>query len=557
MRSLRPWQAEALIKARNWLLVERSDRHFLINAAPGAGKTLASCAIAKMLLDEGEIDRVIVIAPRTEVVNQWAGDFKLFTGRHILKVTGAQSSIDELDMDVCATWHAIQGLLDGFQAICKNNKVLVICDEHHHAAVEAVWGKGAESAFTEAKFVILLTGTPIRSDGLTTTWLAYDETGRIDHPDGGTYTLTYGQAVELEYCRPITFHRHEGNFSISIDNKDAIKVSSKSTPKLDESLGRIAPLQRALKFYALACLPIYEADGETPSRDSFQSSMLEYASHKLSDLRDRMPEAGGLIIAPNIEMAKYMAKILEIIEGEKPSIVHSHNQASENAIRAFKASATKRWLVSVAMVSEGVDIPRLRILVYLPNARTELSFRQAMGRVVRTFGPNDDTRAYVVMPSLDIFEAFARRVEDEMPPGLRKEERPAKTKKCPICSTECNLNASKCEACGHEFPAKTKRSKTCGECGAQNPWAAQICVSCGVSFVPNFDISLDQALRIGAIVRGMELEEEEVRASEEIADEMRDVILRSGDPKVIKLFRQLPEESWHHVIKIAKVFSDK
>ena len=41
MLKLRPWQQEALVKALDWLLVKRQDRHFLINAAPGAGKTLS------------------------------------------------------------------------------------------------------------------------------------------------------------------------------------------------------------------------------------------------------------------------------------------------------------------------------------------------------------------------------------------------------------------------------------------------------------------------------------------------------------------------------------
>jgi hypothetical protein len=53
----------------------------------------------------------------------------------------------------------------------------------------------------------------------------------------------------------------------------------------------------------------------------------------------------------------------------------------------------KRWIASVAMISEGVDIKRFRVLMYLPNALTELAFRQAIGRVVRSIGPTDDTRA--------------------------------------------------------------------------------------------------------------------------------------------------------------------
>ena len=35
------------------------------------------------------------------------------------------------------------------------------------------------------------------------------------------------------------------------------------------------------------------------------------------------------------------------------------------------------------MVSEGVDVPRLRVGVYATTARTELFFRQVVGRFVR------------------------------------------------------------------------------------------------------------------------------------------------------------------------------
>ena len=184
---LRQWQNEALKKAVQWLLVERHDRHFLINAAPGSGKTLAACAIAQTLFEMEEIDRVIVIAPRSEVVNQWAEDFRYVTHRHMGKVTAGDGDIDALSIDICATWSAIQGLLPELQAVCRSSKTLVICDEHHHAAVKAAWGKGADGAFTNAKFVLVLTGTPIRSDGSESVWLAYDDVGAIDHPDEGTY----------------------------------------------------------------------------------------------------------------------------------------------------------------------------------------------------------------------------------------------------------------------------------------------------------------------------------------------------------------------------------
>ena len=156
MLKLRPWQQEALEKAVHWLTVDRSDRHFLINAAPGAGKTMASSAIARVLIERGEIDRVVVIAPRAEVVNQWSDDFRRVTGRYMTKVTGRDGDIAGLELDVCATWAAVQGLQDALQAVCRASRVLVVCDEHHHAAVQAAWGSGADSAFAAARFVLVL-----------------------------------------------------------------------------------------------------------------------------------------------------------------------------------------------------------------------------------------------------------------------------------------------------------------------------------------------------------------------------------------------------------------
>jgi superfamily II DNA or RNA helicase len=537
---LRPWQKEALAKAYRWLVEIGSDRHFLINAAPGAGKTIAACTIAKKLIDEGLIDRVVVIAPRVEVVKQWKEDFKKVTGRFMGKVTGGA---DDIETDVCATWAAVQGLQDAFQAVCQSSRVLIVCDEHHHAAVAAAWGDGADSAFSDARYVLVLTGTPVRSDGKKSIWMAYDDAGQINQPEEGSYTLSYGDAVDLGYCRPATFHRHEGHFTVDLDDGEQVHVSSTKGAQLTPTLKRIPGLQRALNFYRLACTPQYEADNVTPRSDGYQGTMVDWASAKLNDLRHRMGNAGGLVIAPSIGMAEYMVELIEKMEGERPALVHSQMANADGRIEAFRHT-DKRWIVSVAMISEGVDIARLRVLIYLPSALTELAFRQAIGRVVRTAGPDDDTRAYVVMPSFDILEEFARRVEEEMSPSARKDAGPPKTKKCPVCTTENPLNAATCEVCGHEFPATTARFKPCGKCDGLNPMQAKECQFCGESFQADFVLTLDEALRAGAIVRGMDVEEEEVQEGEAIAGTVRKLVLASGDEKLVKVIRQLPEESW-------------
>jgi superfamily II DNA or RNA helicase len=543
MLRLRPWQQVARDKALAWLLGERSDRHFLINAAPGAGKTIAACVIAEELLSRDEIDRVIVIAPRAEIVNQWADDFRRVTGRYMSKVTARDGDIAALRMDVCATWCAIQGLQDALQAVCRSARTLVICDEHHHAAIEAAWGNGANSAFTGATFVLVLTGTPIRSDGEHSVWLAYDDAGAIDHPEAGTYTLTYGEAVDLAYCRPVTFHRHSGRFTVDLEGGQSVTVTHEAEAKLAPDLARIPGLQRVLTFYKLACTPQFERDGRTPLSTGYQATMLECAGEKLTELRHRMPNAGGLVIAPSIEMAEYFVSLITAIEGEAPILVHSQMPNPDGKIRAFR-NTDRRWLVSVAMVSEGVDIPRLRVLIYLPTALTELAFRQAIGRVVRTGGPEDDTRAYVVMPSFDTFDTYARRVEDEMSTSARVVEARPRTKRCPSCANECDLGATTCPECAHAFPARATRFKPCPACGALNSPAVAACIQCGGSFAPEFTLTLDDALRAGAIIRGMDVEEDEVRQAEQIAPTVRERVLVSGDRALIRVLRTLPDESW-------------
>lgn len=543
---LREWQAQAVAKALSWLVEKAEDKHFLINAAPGAGKTVAACIIAKKLFEMGLIDRVIVIAPRVEVVRQWSRDFHQVVGKFMGKVTGAD---DKIEFDVCATWAAIEGLQDAFQAVCQASRVLIICDEHHHAAVSAAWGTSADSAFADAKYVLVLTGTPIRSDQKASVWLAYDDQGAIDHPEAGTYTLTYGKAVDLEYCRPATFHRHEGRFTIDLEGGEHVVVTGKQEANLTPTLKRIPGLQRALNFYKLACTPQFESDNRTPRVDGYQGTMVQWASEKVDDLRYRMPNAGGLVIAPSIEMAEYMASLIGRMEGEVPTIVHSQMQNAEGRIEAFRHT-DKRWLVSVAMISEGVDIPRLRVLIYLANALTELAFRQAIGRVVRTSGPNDDTRAYVVIPSFEILEVFARRVEDEMSPGAREEVGKPKTKKCPACTTECPVGAKFCEVCGYEFPKSKPRFKACPACQQLNPLSAAKCQHCGSDFGTNFTLTLDEALRAGAIVRGMDIDETDVKEGEEMAESVRKVIMASGDEKLVKLIKVLPEESWARLKKL-------
>lgn len=540
MLKLRAWQQEALARAIAWFLLQR-DRHFVINAAPGAGKTLAAIAIAHELLARDLIDRIIVIAPRKTVVDQWAKDFEKMTGRPMARITGKDSAMQVHAPDLAATWSAVKDLSDAFQAVCRSSRTLVICDEHHHAAILAAWGRSADSAFAEASYALILTGTPVRSDGSSSIWLKQDSRGVIIHPAEGSYTLTYGEAVDLGYCRPVTFHRHHGEFSVKLADGATFCVSSHSPAEVAPEHPAVRHLQRSLDFYRLAKRPQIEADG-SPSMSSYHASMIKAGSAELDQLRDHLPNAGALVIAPSIDVANAFAEIITRLEGAPPVVVHSRTGAADRDIDLFRRTPSIRWLVSVGMVAEGVDIPRLRVLVYLPNGTTELLFRQAVGRVVRSIGPDDTTRAYVVMPAFRIFEEFARRIEDDMPPFAREREERQLTRKCPVCGADADICASECSDCGHEFPQRRMVFRSCEECGQHNPAHLEFCQHCGLPMIGRYEVSVSEALRDGVITRGIDIDEREVLQSEAEATLLRERLKLLGDDKVAHFISQIPKE---------------
>ena len=119
---LRPWQAEARRQSLNWYK-NKDNKHFVINAAPGSGKTICASVIAKELIKNNMIDRVIVIAPRSEIVRQWGNDFEFVTGRHMMKVTSSDD-IDGYGRFVC-NWAATESA-EAFHSVCSSSRTLVI-----------------------------------------------------------------------------------------------------------------------------------------------------------------------------------------------------------------------------------------------------------------------------------------------------------------------------------------------------------------------------------------------------------------------------------------------
>ena len=98
------------------------------------------------------------------------------------------------------------------------------------------------------------------------------------------------------------------------------------------------------------------------------------------------PHAGGLIVCDGIEHANAISKALKHLTGEDSVVVHSESGKDTRAIEKFtedKTPSRTKWIIAVGMISEGVNIPHLRVCVYLSSIQAQLRWTQIIGRIIR------------------------------------------------------------------------------------------------------------------------------------------------------------------------------
>ncbi|HEX5983021.1 MAG TPA: DEAD/DEAH box helicase family protein, partial [Solirubrobacterales bacterium] len=382
-RRLRAWQEEAAAAVR-----AHSATSFLASATPAAGKTTFGLHIAHRMLSAGMVSRVVVAGPTTHICRQWAAD----AGRYGIDLEPNRPNSDGQESPdfhgVAVTYQTIAAGPEVHRLAATRRPTLLIADEPHHMGDQAAWGLQTRKAFDGARFRLLLSGTPFRSDNSAIPWVTYDEDG-LSRAD---YTYGYPQALVDRVCRPITFLPYDGEMEWISDGR-------LRSADFDLAL----PAAEAARRLRTALSP----DGE------WMGEVLRDGDARLSEVRgDGHPDAGGLVIASDQDHARAIAARLASISGEQPELVMSDEPGASRRIAEF-ASSDRRWLVSVLMVSEGVDIPRLRVGVYATAARTELFFRQVVGRFIRaTPGPRRQM-SYLLMPADPRLKALAREIELE------------------------------------------------------------------------------------------------------------------------------------------------
>lgn len=392
MSELRDWQNAALARFL------RQNDDFLCVATPGAGKTTFALSAAQRLIERGEIQRVIVVVHTKHLQRQWALAAARLGIQLDYTVTNGVGALAK-DFDGAAVTYAT---VASEQLLWRKHATavptLVVLDEVHHAGEKErlKWGAALKRAFESAARRLLLSGTPFREDGAPIPFVRYGE-GERCVPD---YNYDYGTALQDGgVVRPIAFLALDG----TVRWREAGRVVATDLVDAEGD-----SLSNAL------------GSALNPGGD-WIASVLRKADAELARHRDDVPDAGGLIIAANQKLARAYQAIMQSICGELPDLAISDEPDASDVILRF-AAGTSRWLIAVQMVSEGVDIPRLAVGVYGSRVRTEMFFRQVVGRFVRMRGPEDETMATLLIPSIEPLLGYAQEIERTIERTLREDE---------------------------------------------------------------------------------------------------------------------------------------
>jgi len=381
---LRRWQVSCINKALKQYL--HGNSHFLALATPGAGKTLMASELADRLLKNNLIDFIICFSPSSIVSQDFSQSLQLRINERFDGLLGAKGH--------SLTYQSLQYLDKNFWQLFERYRIFVIFDEIHHCAGSNIdnanaWGEQIILNIQDkAKYTLALTGTPWRSDAAPIVLSKYM------HPSNKIacdYVYGLAEAIQDNVCRVPQIIAIDNN-NISVIDDDETKTFTSFKCLLSQS---IIPYQEIIE------------------NEKVIKYVISSAQNKLDTIRDKNADAAGVIVACSVEHARQISVLMKAFFNEDAVVVTYRENEPTSIIQQFRHAKTK-WIISVGMISEGTNIPRLQVCCHLTNIKTEMHFRQILGRILRTTASKNQ-EAVMYMPAEPKLLEYAYRVKQDVP----------------------------------------------------------------------------------------------------------------------------------------------
>lgn len=439
-KRLRQWQLDAV---ERYML--SNDKNFVLEAAMGAGKSLFAATVASYELNRGteDIDHVFCVAPWLPILKSIRDSFGVYRIEtrdqfHYSKEKGVLQARPQRPVTLDTYWaFCCQMTVDLLSRWTNDQKrpfkFMLILDEIHHATtVSGKWGPYLDPIAKMASKIVVMSGTYFRTDCKPISFLEYE-----NNRPKTDYSIDYSTCVRFRYTRQVSFRYHDSTHEIYHRKKG--KEVHKKLSKIPKS---------SPKMLSFCKKEVLDVNGIHVER------MIREAWVELQAMRKKWSDAACLVVCQsgrNYAEEKIIYSVAEKINkltGARVETVASDDPTSRGKVEHF-VNSDDPFLCAIRMVSEGANIPRVRMILFLSYTDSELLFRQIVGRATRYIdGKEDDTAALVIMPKFAVMAEFAERFESEAKigalqmeskhsPGPSEQQEPQACKGCKSDPCKC------------------------------------------------------------------------------------------------------------------------
>jgi len=428
-RPLRQWQEYAKSECLKYFALGK--RVWVQEAVTGAGKTTFAVETGLDYYGSKEVDLIIVLTPSLATLNGWLDSFS----KNLNATSGPSYPADtQVWVSTYAGYKSIVTELS--ECNRRINGYLLIADEYHHAEREASWGQAVTKLGRGAKNVLMLSGTPWKTRG--TIALVDEEVNIKGEPYYGANGI----------IMPDNSYKYSKDLAQSDKDRATVPVHFTFVPAktTDEKTGRTheLPLDDPKNWREYANKDCDESLGRYVAVDSTDYklkdsdlgraliaegfSWLNYSRNQIEQSTNVEDLSIMLIVCRTISEAKTVESYVRNKYKVDTEVIVSDDATSAERLERIKIAchqgshARPDVIVSVGMISEGVDIPAIKVIVYMSAIITMLYLMQLLGRAMRRIFINgkyadptpNRTLAYFVAPAHPYIMWFASEVENDI-----------------------------------------------------------------------------------------------------------------------------------------------
>jgi superfamily II DNA or RNA helicase len=423
--TLRQWQTEAISA---W----EKHRYGIIQAVPGAGKTILAVRMLTKKLEEEPNLKILIVCPRLTLIQQWVDSIKEYStlkDKDIYEISSnneskayvcAQNKLDKYKVFIC-TFHQIKQFFN--ECNWKNQNWFLIVDEMHNTT------ENYKFPNQPIKYKLGLSATPKKKGK------------NADFNLGGiVYTYSFTQALQdkiiLDPVIKIVFYSVNKQLFKKIQNESDSTVDLVESAYNDflpddadalESI-MLSPINKKEKKLTKAQEAQLQKNQELEgAKETNKDEASDVFSSKSTDflgiirlLKEQFhigmkDSVQSLVFVNRIKKADLLNQILAKTFSE--SVSHSYHSKSDNYSQKNYFNDLKKQfsegkfnvLISVGTLGEGIDFPYASHGIIASPIYNPTSFVQKVGRLLRSYKDHRKAVIYYYVPS----ELISRLLTDE------------------------------------------------------------------------------------------------------------------------------------------------